>query len=1011
MKRIIIFTTGMIYAVLSYAQTTVTVGAGTGTSSVMPINAYYGYSYSQTIYHADEIHAAGGDVGSITNVRFYYNNGGTQNSNNWTVYIGHTSANVFNSNTDWIPLANLTQVFSGTVTFPAAGNWLDVTLTTPFTWNGFDNLVIAIDENQPGYSSGSCYWNSTNAGENRAIYYYNDSNNPNPASPPTGTRTTNYPNAQLVFNITNCAGAPNHYSAQASDDSVCVGAPVQFTLNNYDYLAGIQYTWQYDDGNGWTDFANSDNLSYTTTLAQTSDVRAVVTCSNTSQSDTSDAVTVVVNPQPAVSITPASYAVCTGGVASLTASGANSYTWAPATDLDNTASATVNSTPAASITYTVTGTSALGCTNTATVPVTLLTDMAANATMTPAQICQSGTPVNMDITGLPVAVSGGGSYEYRWLADDGTTVLQNWNASSSFQFTPPADDEYTLYYQIRSTSCTAETLDSVAVHFNVGFGADVTTQDYNCVHPEGIFTLTNIFGQYYTDTLYNNAFDSAGVLIFTGSASLNGGRAEITPSGTGLSGYMQLNYSPTLLGINNSMQVSFLLTADMPINNYGTGGGDGLTYSFGDDAMPASPGPAQNGKGSKLRLCFDAADNGTENGNAKGIYLVYGWTGSNAYGPGSAEVLAYSSNTTSWKLGTDVPVSLVIDELGKATVTVGGTVVMSDVQLPAAYTSADVTGWSHLVSAATGGDALRHAVDNLQITTSSLSYGIVPGSGSTPPSSWQATPVFNGLMPGDYSLWISNPANPSCSKDLGVFQIHDLNPVVDLGNDTTLCSGQSILLDAGNPGSTYLWSGVTDTTQMVTVSGSGTYGVSVTDTAGCMAIDNIHISTAPSPAADGIYASGMFPTVFLAVTNPQNATQYNWHFGDGNAQYNAPSTVGHTYATQGTYTVTVALSNTFGCDSTVLTKIINVNNTQLSLDENNLDGLQVYPNPAQDFVNVILPSYDNVVATVYTVSGAVVYKAPLIANRLDVQQWNNGVYFLKLEQEGKTTVTRIIVAR
>jgi len=56
-------------------------------------------------------------------------------------------------------------------------------------------------------------------------------------------------------------------------------------------------------------------------------------------------------------------------------------------------------------------------------------------------------------------------------------------------------------------------------------------------------------------------------------------------------------------------------------------------------------------------------------------------------------------------------------------------------------------------------------------------------------------------------------------------------PVVDLGNDTTIIQGQILILDAGNPGSTYLWS-TDETTQQISVTQSGEYYVDVTNECG-----------------------------------------------------------------------------------------------------------------------------------------------------------------------------------
>jgi hypothetical protein len=81
-------------------------------------------------------------------------------------------------------------------------------------------------------------------------------------------------------------------------------------------------------------------------------------------------ITVTVNPKPNVAVTSSTMNVCQGSTATLTATGASTYTWSP-----NTANgAVVVITPtAASTTYTVIGTSSLGCTNSNTITITTST--------------------------------------------------------------------------------------------------------------------------------------------------------------------------------------------------------------------------------------------------------------------------------------------------------------------------------------------------------------------------------------------------------------------------------------------------------------------------------------------------------------------------------------------------------------------------------------------------------------------------------------------------------------
>jgi hypothetical protein len=65
-------------------------------------------------------------------------------------------------------------------------------------------------------------------------------------------------------------------------------------------------------------------------------------------------------------------------------------------------------------------------------------------------------------------------------------------------------------------------------------------------------------------------------------------------------------------------------------------------------------------------------------------------------------------------------------------------------------------------------------------------------------------------------------------------------PDVFLGNDTTILQGQTLVLDAGNPGSDYHWS-TGDTTRTLPVSISGTYMVYVSNFCGTDA-DTIEVS-------------------------------------------------------------------------------------------------------------------------------------------------------------------------
>ncbi|MFA8437210.1 MAG: hypothetical protein ACEPOZ_22095, partial [Marinifilaceae bacterium] len=78
---------------------------------------------------------------------------------------------------------------------------------------------------------------------------------------------------------------------------------------------------------------------------------------------------------------------------------------------------------------------------------------------------------------------------------------------------------------------------------------------------------------------------------------------------------------------------------------------------------------------------------------------------------------------------------------------------------------------------------------------------------------------------GTYSVTVTD-ANGCTASDEVVITVNS-NPVVSLGADQAFCEGNSAILDAGNVGSTYLWSDGT-TNQTLVASASGTYDVRVT---------------------------------------------------------------------------------------------------------------------------------------------------------------------------------------
>ncbi|HRG28261.1 MAG TPA: GEVED domain-containing protein [Chitinophagales bacterium] len=196
---------------------------------------------------------------------------------------------------------------------------------------------------------------------------------------------------------------------------------------------------------------------------------------------------------------------------------------------------------------------------------------------------------------------------------------------------------------------------------------------------------------------------------------------------------------------------------------------------------------------------------------------------------------------------------------------------------------------------------------------------------------------------GTYS--VTYYANESCYvSDSAVITIYP-NPVIDLGGDGGICEGA--YLNAENTGADYLWN-TGDTTQTLFISTSGTYYVDVVSAAGCANSDTITLSITPLPTADFdvITGEGLI-AVFTSLAT--DAVTWLWDFGDGTI-----STIenpDHTYPTDGSYVVTLVVTNDCGAD--IYTTTIQVTtgiNTQHFVD----GGLTIFPNPASTSITVDL---------------------------------------------------------
>jgi PKD repeat protein len=209
--------------------------------------------------------------------------------------------------------------------------------------------------------------------------------------------------------FTEAGGSPANYLAKwqeppqaaftMSNNTICAGQCISFTDNTTN--SPTSWNWTFNGGTPATSTQqNPSNVCWNTPGTYTVTLQAcnIFGCSSTSQT-----LTVLNGSIPNITVTASpSSTICLGGSTNLTASGASSYTWTPATGLSCTNCPNPVANPTSTTTYTVTGSNGT-CTNTATITITVDN---ANITVTPSSpsICPGG---NVTLT-----ASGGVSYSW-----------------------------------------------------------------------------------------------------------------------------------------------------------------------------------------------------------------------------------------------------------------------------------------------------------------------------------------------------------------------------------------------------------------------------------------------------------------------------------------------------------------------------------------------------------------------------------------------------------------------
>lgn len=174
-------------------------------------------------------------------------------------------------------------------------------------------------------------------------------------------------------------------------------------------------------------------------------------------------------------------------------------------------------------------------------------------------------------------------------------------------------------------------------------------------------------------------------------------------------------------------------------------------------------------------------------------------------------------------------------------------------------------------------------------------------------------------------------------------------PNVDAGNLVSVCDGIPVSL-TGSGANTYIWdNGIQNGISFTPPIGTTIYSVVGTDANGCTNTDQVSVTNNPMPIVDFILDNNM-GCLPLTINFTDNTTPSGvncvWDFGNGTTS-NICGSTSYTYTQPGTFEVTYTVTYTGNCTasqtySSVLVEelpqaIINVENTQLTIENTEVE--------------------------------------------------------------------------
>ena len=749
-------------------------------------------------------------------------------------------------------------------------------------------------------------------------------------------------------NYTVTVTLPNGCSSSAAMNVTVGTAPTPVILGNTTLCQGQSTSLSANGGVSylWNNGSTNSNISVSQSGIYT------VTATNAEGCSAPASVTVTVNPLPNVNIIGNS-GFCQGGSITLTATGASTYSWS-----NGSSNATITvSNPG---NYTVIGTDANNCTNTAAKTVSvnptynipimhsicqgesynfngqyLTTAGTYTQNLSTVNGCDSIVTLTLTVKNLPTPVilgnttlcqgqsttlSVNGGISYAW--SNGST---NNNISVS----------QSGIYNVTATNaegCSAPA--SVTVTVNPLPSVNISGNNSFCQGDN--VTLTATGANTYA---WSNA--SSNAVITVGTAG------TYTVTGTDANGCSNTATKTVSVNPTYNIPLTHSICQGESYNFYGQNLTTAGTYMHtlqtvnGCDSVltltltvKTLPSPTITGNTS---LCEGETTTLTANGG-----VSYVWDNASTSNSISVSQSGVYTVTATNAEGCSAPASVTVTVNPLPTITIAGNTTFC------AGNSTTLT--------ATGADSYTWSTGDNTASVSISAFGIYTVTGTS---------------------------TVGCSGTAEVTVLVSQLPVISISGETDICAGESTTLTA-NGGETYLWSDGT-TSNTLTVSMAGTYQVIGYNAAGCYSI------------ADATVNVWQPNTSEFSIECPDSC--YIWN--------------GESYCQSGDYTQT--LQTAHGCDSVVTLHLT----ITVGIEDHNLcASMTVYPNPTNGVVNVQCTMNNVQVEAMeirlYDAYGKLVNV--VAANndgttQIDLSRFAPGVYFVKAVADGNVVSVRKVVKR